>query len=236
MTLFAPAFDVMAAAKALKAATRVHIPNALSDAAANAVVEDMDDARWTVTTLDPRGQVFRLNAAMAAALDVGQRNRIIESAHADAGTRFQYLYDKFSVDAVVAAGRPCPSKLSALFAAFNSEEWLSTFRTLTGERRIGRVDCHVSRYRPGHFLTMHSDEDPAQDRLFAYVLNLTRDWRVEWGGLLQFHDAHGHISCAFTPSWNALNLFAVPQDHSVSMVTPAAKVDRLSVTGWLLKG
>jgi Rps23 Pro-64 3,4-dihydroxylase Tpa1-like proline 4-hydroxylase len=28
-----------------------------------------------------------------------------------------------------------------------------------------------------------------KNRVAAYVLNLTPRWRVEWGGLLMFHDA-----------------------------------------------
>jgi Rps23 Pro-64 3,4-dihydroxylase Tpa1-like proline 4-hydroxylase len=35
------------------------------------------------------------------------------------------------------------------------------------------------------------------------------------------------------PKFNTLDLFAVPQQHSVSMVTPAAPVRRYAVTGWL---
>jgi hypothetical protein len=229
---FAPAFDVLAAAQTLKSTGRVHIPNALSEADAESLQADMDAARWVVAMVNG-GQVLRFNPGMVSALDVAERTRIVEAVHADAGVHFQYLYDKFSVDAVCAAGRPCPPALAGIYAAFNSEQWLNTFRALTGDERIAKVDCHASRYRPGHFLTSHNDEDPAKVRLFAYVLNLTRNWRVEWGGLLQFQDEHDNVTGAYTPAWNALNVFSVPQRHSVSMVTPGARVDRLSLTGWL---
>ncbi len=46
-----------------------------------------------------------------------------------------------------------------------------------------------------------------------------------------FHRADGHIAEALTPSFNALNLFAVPQPRSVSMVAPFAAARRYSVTG-----
>ena len=36
------------------------------------------------------------------------------------------------------------------------------------------------------------------------------------------------------PRFNALNVFAVPQPHSVSIVSPFAVGARYSVTGWLL--
>jgi SM-20-related protein len=37
------------------------------------------------------------------------------------------------------------------------------------------------------------------------------------------------------PSFNTLDLFAVPQRHSVSIVTPSAQHRRYAVTGWLRK-
>lgn len=38
---------------------------------------------------------------------------------------------------------------------------------------------------------------------------------------------------ALAPGFNCLDLFAVPQMHSVSQVTHAACFPRLSVTGWM---
>jgi hypothetical protein len=235
MGSFAPAFDIAAAGQTLRRNGRVHIPHALTEADASALLADMPDARWMTATIDQSGGVFRLDAAMATALDPGQRTRILEGVYTDAGEGFQYLYDKFSIDAVYAAGRPLPANMKAFYEALNSPSWLDAFRAVTGDERIASVDCQASRYRVGHLLTEHNDENPSNTRLYAYVLNLSRAWRIEWGGLLQFHDEDDHVSCAFTPRWNTLNMFAVPQRHSVSMVTPAAKADRLSLTGWLHK-
>jgi Rps23 Pro-64 3,4-dihydroxylase Tpa1-like proline 4-hydroxylase len=68
------------------------------------------------------------------------------------------------------------------------------------------------------------------------VLGLTPGWRAEWGGLLMFHERGGDIERALMPRFNVLNVFAVPQLHSVSAVAPFAGNDRLSVTGWLRFG
>ena len=48
-----------------------------------------------------------------------------------------------------------------------------------------------------------------------------------------FHDSAGDIERALTPRFNSLNIFAVPQLHSVSVVAPFAGQTRMSVTGWL---
>jgi Rps23 Pro-64 3,4-dihydroxylase Tpa1-like proline 4-hydroxylase len=64
-------------------------------------------------------------------------------------------------------------------------------------------------------------------------MNLTPGWSVDWGGLLMFVDQDGHVAEAYTPAFNALNLFQVPQPHAVSMVAPFAGGDRLAITGWV---
>ncbi|MFD1789097.1 2OG-Fe(II) oxygenase family protein, partial [Sphingomonas floccifaciens] len=61
---------------------------------------------------------------------------------------------------------------------------------------------------------------------------LTPQWRPEWGGLLLFHDDR-EVAHGFVPGFNTLNLFRVPQRHSVSEVTRAAPHRRYSITGWL---
>lgn len=61
-------------------------------------------------------------------------------------------------------------------------------------------------------------------------------WRADWGGLLLFQDADGHVSEGYVPKLNALNLFAVPQTHAVSQVASFVTASRLSITGWIRSG
>ena len=65
------------------------------------------------------------------------------------------------------------------------------------------------------------------------MFNFTKLWERDWGGYLQFFNAAHDIEQAFRPIFNALNLFAVPQDHSVGLVSPFAYGKRYSITGWL---
>ena len=68
----------------------------------------------------------------------------------------------------------------------------------------------------------------------AYVFNLTKDWNPNWGGYLNFYDDDGNIEFGLRPSFNVLNMFAVPKQHSVSMLTPFTGAFRYSITGWFL--
>lgn len=63
------------------------------------------------------------------------------------------------------------------------------------------------------------------------VLNLNRR-HLDWGGLMVFHNAYAAAHRAWTPAFNTINLFSVPQDRSVTMVTPLARAARLTVSGW----
>ena len=61
---------------------------------------------------------------------------------------------------------------------------------------------------------------------------LTRAWRPDWGGYLNFYDEDGDIVAGYRPRFNALNLFLVPQKHAVSYVPPFAPQARFAITGW----
>ena len=71
-------------------------------------------------------------------------------------------------------------------------------------------------------------------RLFAHVFNFTRVWNPDWGGLLVFHGADGHVERGFTPGFNSLNLFRTPQSHSVTQVSTFAQQPRLAISGLLM--
>ena len=69
----------------------------------------------------------------------------------------------------------------------------------------------------------------------SYVLNLTRNWLPEWGGVLHMLDAQQQeITHSFVPTFNSMILFRPPRWHYVSQVSSYAKLPRYTVTGWML--
>ena len=99
---------------------------------------------------------------------------------------------------------------------------------------MNRVSAQGTRYRAGQFLTRHQDREDNENRVCAFVVNLSKNWDSDWGGLLQFHDGADRLVDSFVPYWNTLSLFRVPQSHTVSLVAPWAGADRLAITGWFL--
>lgn len=161
-----------------------------------------------------------------------EQARLIGLAHEEATEGFQFVFDRLRIGSARAMGLPIPRALYELHALFNGAAFLDFARDLTGDNRIAYIDAQATRYLPGHFLNSHTDEHEGAGRLYAYVLNLTPRWRVEWGGLLMFLNEDGAVSETFTPVFGTLNVFRVPQDHAVSMVAPFAGGPRHSITGW----
>jgi len=106
-------------------------------------------------------------------------------------------------------------------------------RTLTGVKSIRKADSYATMYAPGHFLTEHDDRHEKHDRVAAYVISMTKNWDKNWGGHLAFFDDGGNIKEALIPSFNTLNIFLIPQMHSVQLVSPFAGENRTSYLGWL---
>lgn len=220
-----------ALARRLAETGRVQVPQVLETACAKALQDGARVAEFQTVTLGGRGHVD-LPAAWLASLSPDQRAEMGRAAQEAATERFHYLYDNYPLWDLDQNGA-LTGLWKDLLTFLNGEAFLGFARRITGEPRIAFADAQLTRYRRGHFLTAHDDAVEGKNRYYAYVLNLSPDWRTEWGGLLMFHSDEGHVSEAFLPRFNTLNLLKVPAVHSVSQVSLFAGDDRLAVTGWL---
>lgn len=232
-----PGLDPKQLAPIFRRLGRIHLPGFFRAADGEAVGRALANPSvpWLKSVLVNKGGVDatleeyeNLAPEKRAAMDAGMREA--------AKSGFLYRFDKWRLSQDIEAGVRLGGDLAAVEAVYdflNSEAFLGFIRTLTGEPRAAFCDAMGSRYRAGDFLTAHDDEMDGQNRLFAYVLNFTPVWRPDWGGLLLFLDEDGHVAEGYTPVFNGLNLFQVPQPHSVSAVWEYAGADRLSITGWI---
>ena len=213
---------------------RAQIPDFLQDAAATALLRELAaSARW-VLTANRGDQVVDFTPERRAAMGADGHAKLARAVTLGGRYQFQFFYETIRLKPPATTDAAAEPDLLAGFADFmSSPPVLDFLRAVTSDPRIDFADAHASRYQPGHFLTAHDDEVGSMGRHAAYVLNLSPEWRTDWGGLLLFHDAAGNIREGFTPRFNTLNVFSVPQAHSVSFVTPLAGAPRYAVTGWL---
>jgi Rps23 Pro-64 3,4-dihydroxylase Tpa1-like proline 4-hydroxylase len=152
--------------------------------------------------------------------------------HQLAEREYQFLFHSHSM--VDTAKRGEADLLTRFVRWMADDEFMSVMRGLSGMEDINRVYAQATLYARGNFLLLHSDETALERRRIAYVINLTRQWRPDWGGLLHFADDEGNVVDTFVPHFNSLSLFSVPQKHFVSYVAPYALGARAAITGWLI--
>jgi SM-20-related protein len=208
---------------------RMRIRNWLSEALARELREELlGQLPWEWVFLR-KGETQSVLQAQIRTLARAQIANIWAEIHRDAADGFR----KYSIVEALRRGELHYPSLNMFIQSIANGSTLETVKQLSGIADIQRVDAQATRYDPGDFLTEHTDDNDAKfTRRIAYVLNLSPNWRAEWGGLLLFHDEKGHVVETFVPEFNTLNLFSVPQAHSVSMVTPFAREKRLALTGW----
>jgi SM-20-related protein len=115
-----------------------------------------------------------------------------------------------------------------------SPEFIKLMSDLTGLQLEKNNELFISKYSEGCFLNVHNDTGNGK---IAFVLNLTRDWKPQYGG--NFHiltQDRKTIRKVIEPKFNSLTIFRVPDNtgipHYVSHVVPGLKCNRYAVSGW----
>jgi len=224
--------DPRALAPAFANLGRAHVPGILNPLDAESLALAIAALPFS-RSFTVRGTPYDLTPEVLAAMPPGRQAELEAAFVAGARAGFQYRFDAWRLSDVVERGEAAPAPLAELYDWLNAGPFLDFVRALTGDDRPAYVDAQATRYGPGDVLTTHDDDVDGKHRLYAYVLNLTADWRAEWGGLLAFPGSDRHLEAAYVPVFNALNIFRVPKPHLVTQVASFAPRARLSVTGWI---
>ena len=228
-----PALDLAGLADTFTGRGHVRFSGFLADGATELYDHLQQSSDWIHVITKPRG-VTELSMAARRRLGPKAVTELREQAQLRSRGSFQYSYEAIRVpDADEAAsGDDLLDRFALLMAR---PETLRLLSTIVGAEVGGFTEGQATAYGPGDFLTLHDDGVRGKDRLAAFVYGLTPGWRVDWGGLLLFHDDNDRSAEALAPRFDALDLFAVPRLHSVSIVSRAASHRRYAITGWLTR-
>jgi len=118
-----------------------------------------------------------------------------------------------------------------------NETYIEHLCKLTSLKSASFFDAQLTRYTPGCFLTQHCDTRIGENSLrhAAIVISLSKNWRADFGGLLNIQNDQGEILKTFTPQFNTLNILSIPFQHFVSQVANYTPYFRYSLIGWLWK-
>ena len=227
------AADIKTAGARFAEQGRTLIPDFLApDFADELAAELLQEPDWNLVFRD-NDRHYDLHRSQWQAL-TGENYRLLRERVVALGQReFQYWYHNIPLFDMVDQGLPLGEQAQQLFTLLQSTDFIDRMRRVTGVERIDFADCQATRFGEGSFLSSHDDEVAGKNRHAAFVLGLSREWRPDWGGLLTFPEADSGTGEYFLPGFNCLYLFRVPQPHLVSMVSPLATGERLSITGWL---
>ena len=232
----APGIDADALAPVFRRHGRLHIPGVFPSDQARAIGDALANATPWLSVFNAGDKVFDVKPGFREAMTPQARAQLDAAVNDGARDGFQFRFDSWRVSDALerderAGGALAP--IEAVWDFLNGAAFLDFARRLSGDHRIASCDAQATRYRSGDLLTTHDDLADGKHRLLAYVLNFTPVWRLDWGGVLVFFGPDGQVSERYPPTFNALNLFPVPQPHAVTQVAPFAGADRLSITGWL---
>lgn len=234
MSILNPALDVNALAAEFAVKKRIQIQNVLDGPAAKGIDDVLRrQTKWQLVF--NRGQEnFTLTQEQIAAQGREGAMKLAQDCIQAARTGFQYLYYAYPIVDAILAKRDEGHPLHWLLGEINSPYFLDFIRKVTGIDSVVKADGQATFYGPGHFLTFHDDTHARVKRRIAYVLGFTKNWRADWGGLLEFYDKNGDVEFGMLPRFNSLSLFEVPAPHAVTFVAPYAAEGRYSVTGWFV--
>lgn len=158
------------------------------------------------------------------------KQKLIESQKVFLSGNFSYFFDRTDDDHVDMC--TCVECEYRKFVA--SDEVFKWFSYLIDSEITSTGEFFASRFLPNHFLAPHHDHEKGK---IATVLNLSKNWKPEWGGCLHFMDEnYENVVRHVQPSFNKLSVFDIPSangiPHYVSHVVPMCKQGRISFTGW----
>lgn len=227
-----PSLDPEALAAEYGKKKRMQIRGFLAEQSAKAVYEELQQLPWGLA-YNERSNVVQMSPDQVAALQPPEAARIMAAIQQRSRSEYQFLYAYFPILKAYFTRNSPWFGIYDFYEFLNRPDTLALLRKVTGLENIRWADGQATWFKPGHFLKAHTDEEAATGRLAAYVMNFSPGWERDWGGFLQFFDDRDNIEAAFKPTFNTLNIFTIPQLHSVSMVSTYVTGRRISVTGWL---
>ena len=229
-----PSLDIVALRKTYRETGHVRIPSILDSGAREMFVWFEQCHDWIQLIKRPDG-VTEIDYSDWLAMPSKRRRKIEAAMYDNAVDGFEYCYAAMRVPQDMARERRY-DPLDTFAEFMGSDTTKSLLEAITGTPSPRFEDGQATAYGTGDFLTGHDDALHGRNRTTACVFGLTPQWRLEWGGLLLFHDIGSINAIGLVPQFNTLDLFAVPRYHSVSQITRAAPRRRYAITGWLAPG
>ena len=227
-----PALDPAYFASVYAARNAVQVPNLFEEAVADELERVLASLPWRLICQNDAGENILLTRDQIAAMSADERRALEDGIRRRAAANLGFTYFTYPMIEARLGNWDPGHPIHALTDFLNSPTFIAFAKTLIGEPRLTKIDCHATNYQRGHFLTRHADEGAKLERRAAYTIGLSRKWEPDWGGLLLFLDEKLDIKRGYTPRFNVLTVFDGLMEHTVTAVSPFAPAPRFSIAGW----
>lgn len=216
------------AAEAYQTSGRVFLPRFFSRTTAVRLEREALAIRHWGVSIAPTG-IDRdyIDSARAQNLTPTDYRNLCDLAYSQNGQGMAHFYESISLDDERFDG----TSLQEAREFLRSQSMIGFLRPLFGDLDITVTSLVLTRYRTGHFYSSHHDAIDGESHIASFVISLTRNWRLEWGGLLRFPKRNLEVTTTFVPRFDSISIFQASQTHSVSAVSPGAQTPRISIAG-----
>lgn len=214
----------------------VKVQDALTESTLNTLHEFIASQEQWNLVFNHQGSHQDLNNLEVVNWSLSKKKDLENIIFQQASNDFQYFYETIPIYDIFHKNMLPGHFFNDIVLFLNTDETLDFFREILDAPEITFMDAQITRFSAGHFLNTHNDDVANKNRVAALVINLTENWRADWGGALHLLDDEKQIKQSFLPSFNEINIFKVPLDHYVGYVSPFAQNSRLSITCWLRSG
>lgn len=165
-------------------------------------------------------------------LDEARRSAIESGAIAGAAHGFQYLFEDAGLeDDAPALADPV---IRAAVDFVRSPDFIELGRKITWREEIVGAEAVLTRFRRGHFMRSTIGRAWNARKVAAWSIELTRDWRADFGGVLSFRTPDDTLRHGVVPAFNSFTVYSLPRPLAFSLVAPFAPHPRLALSGWFV--
>lgn len=224
--------DIKSLQKIYRKSGRVKVKNALDEASAEALTEALQNmAVWRWAFIEG-GEERIVGGRATTEMTEARRRRITERLYTQAREGYQYLRFECPTDDIPDAKDP--KALTEADVLFKSAEFRDLLRAVSGEKDGELEGVHARWLNRDKFMCDSALATNRPQCKLYFSMDLARDWKVSWGGQLNFLDDDGEIEEVWSPAFNQLNIYSAASRHSISYVVPFEGSFALSVCGRLV--
>lgn len=229
------ALDLKALAKHYKEHGWVHIPNFLDPEQAEAVYRSIfDDVKWWYVFM-LNGERRWLTGQEYEALPRRQKTEALQSIYAAGRDGHSYFHLAYPMKESRELKWDPEMFLQDYFDYLDGDDFAAFINSITGKKDAKNLSCEATWFRRDYFRTSYTNLDDSEKATVGFLIDFTKDWKADWGGLTHIHDKDGNLEKAIVPSFNSITIMKADVVRSKTYQASYCGEFNLGINGYFQK-